>query len=250
MAGRPPSRLSRAIGPALAVIVLGAVLVAIVVGGGSNTTDRPVGTATPPAIGLTSVPHGSAPSSQAASAGAVPLRETPPVVWVSVDGDDSGAGTSADPWRSPQRAVDSGATRIELLPGRHAAFIVTRPRLVIAGSGAADTTVVGQVQVVAADDVEIRDLGITGVDEPYEAGLLVDGARGVRVSAVHVYDNTFGIHLRDAPGASVEGSEISGNGAGIEVHGQSAGTRITGNRIHHNDRPVDASQAAGGRPGG
>jgi len=167
------------------------------------------------------------------------------VAWVSVDGDDGAAGTAADPWGSPQRAIDSGAGRIVLLPGRHDGFIVARQGLVMAGSGPAVTTVVGQVQVVA-DDVEIRDMAITGVNEPYEGGLLVDGASGVRVNGVHAHDNSFGIHLRDAPGATVEESEISRNGAGIEIHGRSTGTSIASNRIHHNDRAVDASRGANG----
>jgi parallel beta-helix repeat protein len=162
---------------------------------------------------------------------------------VATDGDDAATGTAADPWRSARRAIESGAARIELLPGRHEGFVVTRPGLVVVGSGPDGTTVVGQVLVVA-DDVEIRDLAITGVEEPYAAGLLVDGAAGVRLTGLHVHDNTFGIHLRNAPRATIEGNEITGNGAGIEVHGRSADTSITGNRIHHNDRAVDASRGA------
>jgi parallel beta-helix repeat protein len=162
---------------------------------------------------------------------------------VAEDGDDAATGTAADPWRSARRAIESGAARIELLPGRHEGFVVTRPGLVVAGSGPDGTTVVGQVLVVA-DDVEIRDLAITGVEAPYEAGLLVDGAAGVRLTGLHVHDNTFGIHLRDAPRATIEGNEITGNGAGVEVRGRSADTSITGNRIHHNHRAVDASRGA------
>lgn len=242
MAGRTPSRLSRPIALALGFIVLGGALVAAVAGSDPRATG-PDATETPSGVGRASpTPEQPAPQS---TSGAIPQRDAPATAWVSVDGDDGAAGTAADPWRSPQRAVDSGAGRIELLPGRHAGFIVARPGLVITGSGPAMTTVVGQVQV-NADDVEIRDMAITGVDEPYEAGLLVDGATGVRVTGVHVHDNSFGIHLRDAPGAIIEASEISGNGAGIEIHGRSGGTLISDNRIHHNDRPVDASRGANG----
>jgi parallel beta-helix repeat protein len=240
MARRTASRVGRPIRPATILIgvVAFASLVAAVASG-SGVTNRPDRTPSP-----ASDPPGTGRETPTGPDLTRPPG-APAIAWVAADGDDAGAGTAVDPWRSPARAIESGARRIELLPGRHEGFVVTRPGLVIAGGGPDATTVVGQVLVVA-DDVEIRDLAVTGVDEPYEGGLLVDGAAGVRLSGLHVHDNSFGIHLRDAPRATIEGNEITGNGAGIEVHGLSADTEITGNRIHHNDRAVDASRGANG----
>lgn len=190
--------------------------------------------------GATPSPAGS-PSPAGTSSS--PQTSVPSTVWVSVEGDDAAAGSRDAPWRSPQRAVNSGAARVELLGGRHPGFVVSRPGLIIAGRGPSETTVEAQIRV-AADDVEVHDLAITGSDGSYQAGLLVDGVAGVRVTGTRVYGNTFGIQLRNAPRATITGNEISGNGSGIEVHGEVGGTTIIGNQIHHNDRAVDASRGA------
>ena len=234
MARRTPSRVGLPVRPVAALILVALAAVVVLVPGGDAVTADPPGPTLSPA-----------PAAPGTRRDSPSPADAPAIGWVAVDGDDDAAGTAGDPWRTPRRAIESGTGRIELLPGRHAGFVVTRPGLVVSGAGRDTTTVVGQVLVVA-DDVDIRDLAITGVDEPHEAGLLVDGAARVRLTDLDVHDNAFGIHLRDAPDATIERNEITGNGAGIEIHGQSGGTLITGNRIHHNDRPVDASRGANG----
>jgi parallel beta-helix repeat protein len=232
MAGRTPSRVGLPVRPVAALILVALAAVVVLVPGGDAVTADPPGPTLSPA-----------PAAPGTRRDSPSPADAPAIGWVAVDGDDDAAGTAGDPWRTPRRAIESGTGRIELLPGSHAGFVVTRPGLVVSGAGRDTTTVVGQVLVVA-DDVDIRDLAITGVDEPHEAGLLVDGGARVRLTDLDVHDNAFGIHLRDAPDATIERNEITGNGAGIEVHGQSAGTSITRNRIHHNDRAVDASRGA------
>jgi parallel beta-helix repeat protein len=204
-----------------------------------------LGEATPPVGGVAAVsdPPWSLEPGPTAPPGGTP---GPGTFEVRADGDDAGAGDAAAPWRTLARAlagVPAGST-IRLGAGTFDAVTISVPQVRILGAGES-TVITGGLQV-RADGVEIREVTLTGQQAAYGGGILVDGARNVVIRSSLIRGNPFGVYLVDAPGALVTGNLITDNGYGLEIHGASGGTVVSGNEIVDNDRPVDASRRAGG----
>lgn len=182
--------------------------------------------------------------------------------YVSTSGDDAGDGTSAKPWRTIQKAVDTaqpGAT-IYLRSGSFAPFKVNRPKLTITAAPDQYVTIDGQDGVrdnawLAADDVTLSNVTVQGC-RPHpnqgtsttedSTGVRIEpGTTGVTVSGLTVRDShgtnaqghetgCYGIVVRNATDALIDRNDIYHNGFGVAVVG-GRNTRVTNNRIHDND---------------
>ena len=156
-------------------------------------------------------------------------------------------GRPAPPQASPLQArVDAArpGDTVEVLPGTYEGDLVLdrpirlvgigRPRLV--GSGG------GSVVRIRADDVSVAGFDIdgrAGGDLARDSsGVHVSGRRA-RVERCRIERTLFGVYLREAHGAVVEGCRIVGirgkdageKGSGIHVW-NTEGFRLTGNQIH------------------
>lgn len=166
--------------------------------------------------------------------------------YVAQDGNDGHGGTSGAPWRTLQWAVDHALDDIVLLEGTYDGAEVTRSGITVAGAPGEEAVISGQLGLAGVRDVVIRDITVQEALDPYQAGILVTDSSRIRISNVTVVSNSFGIHLKDSTDVLVEESEITRNGSGVEVHGNASGLLVRENRIHHNDRAVDASRGANG----
>jgi parallel beta-helix repeat protein len=165
---------------------------------------------------------------------------------VDAAGDDAASGTAAAPWRTLAFAVGrapAGAT-IRLGAGEFAATTISSPGIRLVGTGA--ETVISGGLIVRADGVSVSNVTLTGQTRAHRGGVVVEGARDVAIRNSVIRGNPFGIHLLDAPGARIEGNLVTDNGYGIEVHGATDGTLVSGNDIVDNDRRLDDSRGAGG----
>jgi nitrous oxidase accessory protein NosD len=165
--------------------------------------------------------------------------------YVAATGDDSRNGTARRPWRTVQRAVDaapSGAT-VLVGAGDYDPFVVTTPGLTVSARDGQTVSIVGRPEVrdvvrIAADDVAVRNLTVTGCrpnpspdgfERNGSSGVRVDdGTRGVRVAGLRILDGRgttgeglpigcYGVTVQRAEDATVEDTEISGTGYGVFV---------------------------------
>jgi hypothetical protein len=167
-------------------------------------------------------------------------------IWVAPDGRDEAPGTAEAPMRNPQAALDRGAAKLHLAPGSYGGFELHRSGVEILGPEAGGARFTGKIELRGVRDVRLRDLEVTGVDDPYTPALLVDDSRGVRLEELAATGNTFGIQLRDVEDVSITNGRFSHNGAGIEIHGGARNVVIRDNEFERNDRAVDNSRGANG----
>jgi parallel beta-helix repeat protein len=204
-----------------------------------------VAPASQPPVAIPTVPPLS--TSAPATSGVASPRPTTAIVHVAENGaDDLGDGSVERPWRTLGHALTTapdGAT-IQLGPGTFDAATITRPGQAIAGTPG-QTSVVGGL-TIAADDVTVSGLTLTGVQDTYSGGLIVNRARRATIVGNEVSGNPFGIELQDALDARIEQNLVTDNGYGLEVHGRTDGTVIRHNQIVENDRRVDKWRGAGG----
>lgn len=123
-------------------------------------------------------------------------------------------------------------------------IIIRTPGLTLDGGGQAeiDGGGAGTVVVVAAADVTLRDLRITGSGQAHEqvdAGISVRSARNVRIEGVTVADCLFGIDMEYSRGVVVTRNRISSKnlalglrGDAIRIH-SSQDVLIAGNHWSH-----------------
>lgn len=123
-------------------------------------------------------------------------------------------------------------------------IIIRTPGVTLDGGGKAivDGRGEGTVVVVAAADVTIRGLRVTGSGQAHEqvdAGISVRSARNVRIEGVTVTDCLFGIDMEYSAGVVVTGTRISSKnlvlglrGDAIRIH-SSKDVLITGNHWSH-----------------
>jgi parallel beta-helix repeat protein len=221
-----------------------ALLVALVASGSAL-----VGPGSPIGASTAVDPHGSSPSpASEAHSGSVPAD--PPIwreVHVVADGsDDVGDGSLDRPWQTLAGALSrvSRGTAIRLGPGVFEGVPITTPGIALLGVRG-ETTIQGPLEI-RADHVRLEELTLAGADRPHTGGVTVVRARGIVIRHNIVRDNSFGVYLIDAPEALIERNLVTGNAYGIEVHGESAGTRIERNDIVDNDGQLDDSRSAGG----
>jgi parallel beta-helix repeat protein len=168
--------------------------------------------------------------------------------WVAVTGSDSASGSSTQPWRTIQHAVDSTPVGgvITVHAGTYAHFAVRRSGLVVQGAAGETVVVAGGTYVVLVHGVTsatVRHLTIEKAPDQWGSGVRVEASSNVLVeSNVLRYNHSFGIKVKDATGTRISGNKIFGNDTGIELSGAVGGTSIAGNQIHGNNHMVTSSR--------
>jgi parallel beta-helix repeat protein len=182
--------------------------------------------------------------------------------YVSMAGSDHNDGSSTKPWRTIQKAVDAAdpGSVIYIGGGTFEPFVADRPHLTITASSGDTVIIRGRENVqdiarLAADDITLSGVTVEGciprlnqgantADDT--TGVRIDqGTHGVRVSNVTVRDShgvnsegrpigCYGILVRDAINAVVDGNDLYHNGFGVAVLA-GKNTRVANNRIHDND---------------
>jgi parallel beta-helix repeat protein len=197
------------------------------------------------------VPPVANPGGTPAASGAAPSA-TPDegIRYVSIDGSDDAAGTSEDPWRTVQHAVDAAPAGgvVSIGPGTFDGFTVRRSGLTI--RGVAGTVIRGDTDVILVEDVtsaRLSDLEVTGARFPFGAGIRVNRSSGVIVERTTLRDNrSFGIKVADSTEVTIRDNDIGHNETGIEISRAGEGIAVLDNLIHDNDRMVTASRGGNG----
>jgi hypothetical protein len=166
-------------------------------------------------------------------------------VYVSPAGDNAGAGTLLQPWKTAQYALDhaSAGTTVYLMGGNYHENLVVP----VSGSSSAPITISGYagqaatldgsgtsgnflLKISGKNNINVRNLHFTGLSVNNGSAILVDGGS----SYVNIANNIFnGINFSQAendpviPGSSAHAVFISGN----TVLASSA-IEISGNEIH------------------
>jgi len=166
-----------------------------------------------------------------------------------------GAGTDgqaaehrAEAGESLQALVDAAlpGDTIRLAPGRHAGPLrVDRPIALVGETGAVLAgTGAGSVVTIAADDVRVEGIEITGSGRNLaamdSAVLVTREAKRALVRGNRLVGNLFGVYLHGAAGSIVEGNEIVGRsdlrlseaGNGVSIW-NAPGAQVIGNTIRN-----------------
>lgn len=176
-----------------------------------------------------------------------------PTTWVvATYGSDAGPGDAAQPFRSIQHAADVSlpGDTILIASGSYEGFVVgvaarADAPLTIRGWDrgttivAASATHLNAIRITAsAAYVTIEGLTATGATASRSAGLLVDSVLGgpVVLRDLRLIDNAgFGVYVFGSRNVTIESSEMSGNGTGVEIKGEGSGVVVHDNDIHDND---------------
>jgi parallel beta-helix repeat protein len=172
--------------------------------------------------------------------------------WVAPTGSDTADGSQARPWKTIQRAVDltpAGGV-ITVRGGTYSSFVIRRSGLTVQGAAGEVATVSGGnyvVQVKGVSSATVRGLTIANAPNQWGSGVRVETSQNVLIEKNLIRDNkSFGIKVKDASKVRIVNNEIRKNDTGIELSGAVAGTVVTANRIHHNDRMVTSSRGGNG----
>jgi parallel beta-helix repeat protein len=189
-----------------------------------------------------------------ATLGAMPARAGSPSYYVSPAGNDANPGTLARPWRTVQRAantVPAGST-VYLRGGTHSSFTMSRSgtasapitftaygseRPVVDGRSAVPYT----IRIVRARHIRIANLTVRGgfAHGHHGAGVDVEYSASIQIRNNVIADNkAFGVRSYSSTHVTIDGNEVRGNAVGIHVGRAGEGTRVTNNRIHHNNRMI------------
>ncbi len=175
------------------------------------------------------------------------------VAGVAALGPNAGAGAGAraaeqraEPGESLQALVDAARAgdTIRLAAGRHAGPIRVERTIALVGEAGAVLagTGVGSVLTIAADDVRVEGIEITGSgsDLPAmdSAVLVTRQAKRALVRGNRLVGNLFGVYLHGAAGSVIEGNEIVGRsdlrlseaGNGVSIW-NAPGAQVIGNTI-------------------
>lgn len=207
-----------------------------------------------PIAGPSSAPSPSPLASATPRSSASPVASPAPgAAYVSPAGNDAGAGTIDAPWRTIQHAVDRASGAVYVRAGTYAGFTVSRSGLVISAFPGETPIVVGDPTRTAAvrfsevSSGTLEGFVVQGTTTQYGSGIKVKASGNVVIRRNLIRGNrSYGIGLSDARGALVADNEITDNETGIEVEGVAAGSSVVGNRIHDNNRLVDAGRGANG----
>lgn len=182
-------------------------------------------------------------------------------------GDDANSGSISAPFRTLQRAADMvqpGKTVI-LRAGTYAGFTLRR-----SGTATAPITFMaytGEAPVVDGFDTTLYTIRLTAVRYVTLTGLTVQGGYGDRQSGggisvenssyVIVRNNvlrdnkSYGVRSNDSTNVVIDDNDITGNAVGVHIGGGGAGTVVSSNLIHDNDRMmVNTSDDPGDDAGG
>jgi parallel beta-helix repeat protein len=168
-------------------------------------------------------------------------------------GDDRGAGTHGAPWRTLQRAADrvTAGTTVLIRAGTYAGFVLRRSgtqaapikfkgypgdaRPVVDGRG----TLANVVKLYQVRHAQFRGLTVRGAYATGHngAGILIENSSHIQVRGNAIRDNkAFGIKSYNSTFVTVHDNDVSGNAVGIHIGRMNEGTRVTNNRVHHNNK--------------
>ena len=175
-----------------------------------------------------------------------------PAYFVAPDGHDNGPGTVDQPWLTVQRAADvapAGST-VYLRAGTYGPFVMHRSGLAgtpttftsypsetatVDGGGAVAYT----VRLVGVHDVTLSHLVVQGgYSEGHDGGgVAVLSSANVTLGDDLLRDNkAWGVYSAASTNVTIANSEITHNAVGVSVSGSGAGTLVTRNLIHDNDK--------------
>ena len=175
--------------------------------------------------------------------------------YVATTGLDSAAGSVNHPLRSIQAAVDASGPgdTVIVRGGTYGPFSVgVAGRLgapvTVRGADGETAVIDGSSATVAAIRiagtaayVTLAALTVTGTTGYRSAGVLVETVTGgpIDLRDLMVTGNAgFGVNVYQSTDVTVESSEITHNGTGVQVIGRGAGVVIRDNDIHDNDRMI------------
>jgi len=224
---------------------------------------RPKPTATPPPTPSptatptpTSTPAPTATATPAPTGTPAPTPTPSPTegpeLHVASTGSDGNDGSATAPWRTIQRAVDlaPAGSSIYVHAGAYGPFAIARSGLTVVAATAETAVVSGGTYVVLVRGVmgaTIRGLTIQDAPDQWGSGVRIESSSGVVIEQNLIRDNhSFGVKVKDATGITIRDNEITKNDTGIELSGAVAGTIVSGNRIHDNDRMVTPSRGGNG----
>jgi parallel beta-helix repeat protein len=172
--------------------------------------------------------------------------------FVSPTGHDGNPGTVSRPWRTLQKAADTvpAGSTVYLRGGTHAPFIMRRSGtasapIAFARYGTEKPVVDGKravaytIKIVSAKHVHVRGLTIRG---GYKAGHAGAGITAESSSYIEIRNNlivdnkAWGVRSFNSTYVTIDNNEVTQNAVGIHVGRLGQGTKVTSNRIHHNNK--------------
>jgi len=170
--------------------------------------------------------------------------------YVSTTGADSNDGSYSRPWRTLQRAASIGTGVINIRGGTYPGFTLTRSGLTFVAYPGESVTVSGGTDVIFISKVtsaSIRGLTIRGAAGPRGSGILIGESSNVVIDGNVLRDNrSYGVRTWYSTDVTIKNNEITKNDEGIRISYRATGTKILDNRVHHNDRMIDATRRDAG----
>jgi len=195
-----------------------------------------------------------------------PPAPTGNAYYVSPSGSDGSAGTLSAPWRTLQKAADTvppGAT-VYLRAGTHGAFIMRRSGtatspITFTAYGSEKPVVDGKkatqyaIKIVGAKHVRVSKLTIRGgLGHDYAgAGITAENSSNIEIRNNLILDNkAWGVRSFNSTYVIIDGNEVTQNAVGIHVGRSGAGTMVTNNLVHHNNKMIVNTSSTNGDDAG
>ena len=191
----------------------------------------------------------------AASFGApLPAAGSGPSYYVSTSGSDGNAGTMSAPWRSIQKAADTvpaGAT-VYLRGGTYGPFIMRRSGTLSAPitftEYSGETAVVDgkkatqyTIKIVGAQNIRVKNLTLRGgyANSYHGAGITAENSSNIEIRNNLIIDNkAWGVRSFNSTNVTIDNNEVTQNAVGIHIGRSGAGTKVTNNSVHHNNKMI------------
>lgn len=187
--------------------------------------------------------------------------------YVATTGSDSNAGTLAAPWRTLQKAADTVPTgsTVYLRGGTYGPFEMRRSGTASAPIrftryGTETAVVDGKkavaytIKILGASHIHVSDLTLRGgfANSYNGAGITAENSSYVEIRNNLIIDNkAWGVRSFNSTNVTIDNNEVTQNAVGIHIGRAGAGTKVTNNRVHHNNKMiVNTSNVSGDDAGG
>jgi hypothetical protein len=195
-----------------------------------------------------------------------PVQAAGGTYYVATWGSDSNSGRNGSPWRTLQKAanaVPAGAT-VVIRRGTYAGFVMTRSgtssapiifrsqrgeQVVLDGN----SNTLNVVRISRAHDIVIRGLVIKDARaDKSGAGIRVDqGSYRITIAGnVLRHNRSYGVSIVDSTHVTVRDNDIRYNAEGVFILRDGQGVAVVGNRIHHQNKMVVATEGGHDDHGG
>lgn len=173
---------------------------------------------------------------------------TGPAFYVAPSGDDANPGTEEAPWRSLQHAFDATPAGgiAYMRGGTYQGASLTRSGVAVASYAGETAVVNGTVEIRGVIAAMIHGLVAQSATETFRAGFHIVDSQGVTLTSNVARGNSLGIFLENTTASALVGNTMTGNAYGLEVHGRTDGTTVSGNTITQNNGYLDPGRSAGG----